>query len=264
MRYHFETCEQDLARMRQMVRKLCPVFREDQDYCLWLVFDWSEKSRYGITAQEAKVVLKDADEKELSLLPEKASLMVRKPYPDKSISQAGVKYGTKRIFGIPVVAPDLETLCRIRSVSVTWFCLYPTYAGEKRPARAKVTRSDFLLDWREITEADGHWFTIARKEESGNCQSSLVETGTRYENGRILPGAIADPQLVPFARVWSVELEEDLRRIIERHRQIPAWKHFCRLEDPVELTFCFHRTNLVMEPGPYADFVPDPRFGFSK
>ena len=196
MRYNFENYDRELASMRKMVRKMYPKFHEDRDYCLWLVFDRFEKVPLYLTAHEAVVKIKDHEGKEIRYLLGKASLWIRKPYPNKAISQVGVKNGAKRIFGIPIVTHDLETLRKIQTVSITWFCLYPTHIHSKRPPRIKVIHSDFILNWDKASESAEHWFTIARMEDSLYYDFSQMEVGNRYENGRVVPGTITDPLLV--------------------------------------------------------------------
>lgn len=206
--------------------------------------------------------MKDKNRNGLWYLPEKASLLVRKPYPNRAISQIGVKNGAKRIFGIPIVANCLEALQQIRTISITWFGLYPAHPGSRRPARVKVNHSDFTLNWDQASEQTGYWFTLARKEESRNYDFTHMEVGNRYEDGRIVPGTTTDPLLARLAWITPRELEPELNRVIETYRQIPAWNHLVSLDDPVELTFCFNRMEWVMEPCPYADLIPEPSFGF--
>lgn len=158
MRYHFANPEKLTRNMIHMVQKAYPEFDPERDFCLWLVFDLFDPA--PATMLHGFFQISDREGNTLSLLPEKGTPMLRSPYPNKAITQIGMKAGRKRVYGVPVVVPDYDTLQSIHSLTLEWILLHP---DDIQPSAA-FCHSGYQFSWPEEPVNQMHWFTLTRKD----------------------------------------------------------------------------------------------------
>ena len=240
MKYIFPNFAKEKASMTRMVQKLYPGFDDRKDFCLWMHFDSYEPDL--CMCRQANIKALGNGGEELSLLPPKASLLIRHPYPNRNLSQIGVKYGTKRIFGVPLVVPDRISVKKVKEIHVDWFSRYE-WMG-KKGYRGKAIHSEYQLDWGQTPEGSGPWFTLWDTDipqDVGNCFA-----------GEYHPGEPIQEFLAGNAAIQGQPFAHDLFRFLEKSGVV----------DTVHLECYSRKSEVEMDPCPYADLVPDPAFGF--
>lgn len=241
MKYIFSNFVKEKASMTRMVQKLYPGFDDRKDFCLWLLFDSYEPDLY--MCRQANIKALGNGGEELSLLPPRASLLIRHPYPNRNLSQIGVKYGTKRIFGVPLVVTARNSVKKITEIHVDWFSCYG-WMGENG-YRGKAIHSEYQLDWGLAAEGSGHWFTLCGTDIPPNVGNCFV--------GEYHPGEPTQEFLAGNVAIQGQPFAHDLFRFLEKSDVV----------DTVHLECYSRKSEVEMEPCPYADLIPDPTLGFN-
>lgn len=270
MQYHFANPEKLTRKMIHMVQKAYPEFDPERDFCLWLVFDLFDPAPTAML--HGFFQISDREGNTLSLLPEKGAPMLRSPYPNKAITQIGMKAGRKRVYGVPVVVPDYDTLQSIRSLTLEWILLHP---DDIQPSAA-FCHSGYQFSWPEEPVDQMHWFTLARKDTL-KLDPDWYDIGYegsrfRYEDGTVTVTdgtytsfGLAKEEISRMTRQLCEDLQEPSSVYTEMLDRLRAQKpeEFSYLE-PIHFTCRFQQKELAMEACPYADLLPEPCFGFEE
>lgn len=279
MRYNFENKQRVVDSCSTMIRKLYPDFYPEKQYCFWIIADiWDGSPWFHV---DGSVTLYDKDDHEIPLsefgYTDKMKPLIRTPYYNKGIRQVGVKYGRKRVFGLPLVVDDYTKLEAIQKVHIHWDVLFPMFWLKNHTCITTVD-SVYHVSFDFADTLDNHFFTLEYQDKFWAEDESYKDDAfhwydiAAYGSGREMK-KLYDTAYGSDNAFWSFCFsdvhknmsDEEKSRIVDvilRRDMKPALAAAEKSMREFVHNFYWHEKHVVLHADPHPDLIPEEGFGF--
>lgn len=266
--------EIEMQVMKKMVKKLYPHFDENRDYCIWFIFDMYEEQ--SVFLKNGSINFYDKNNDSLHFLPQRTFFCIRTPYPNKTISQIGLKKGTKRVYGVPIVIPDLNKLLRIESFTVEWEGMLL-----KPEALLMLFNNKYTLEYDLDYIKRNHWIVIKHQDYWNYDETTNIlewyDNERCFSNLRIISGFLSTDKVICFTKkklerccyVSKVlpKDEEDIIRIFSLNMlqmldELYSDDFMDIIIKPIDVKFIERSKHIYLGKRDYGITYPEPSLGF--